>query len=297
LRIAKIRHNNQLGVAAVGDGTLRAIFGDQSLNDLDEVVRAEGGGLRHVYERCFESGVPVQEAEVVFLPPLSRPSKILCVGLNYREHADETGFDAPEHPTIFARFASGLIGHNNPLVKPAFSDELDFEGEMAVVIGRSGKNISREQALEHVAAYSVFNDGSIRDVQFQTTQWTVGKNFDGTGAFGPWLVTPDELPRGATGLDIVTRLNGEVVQSASTADMIFDVAELISSLSTAMTLEAGDVIVSGTPAGVGFSRKPPLFMQEGDVCEVEIESIGCLRNPVVVDQRAQLSTSGSSSTN
>jgi acylpyruvate hydrolase len=285
LRFTKIRRNDQLGVATSTNGSLRAVFGDPSLYDLDQIIRTDVGELNHVHKQCLKSGTPISEDEVVYLPPLSHPSKILCVGLNYREHANETDFVTPEHPTIFARFASGLVGHNDALVKPVVSDQLDFEGEMAVVIAKSGRHISRDHALEHVGAYSVFNDGSVRDVQLNTTQWTVGKNFDGTGAFGPWLVTPDELPPGGAGLQIVTRLNGEVMQSASTADMIFDVAELISSLSTAMTLQAGDVIVTGTPAGVGMSRTPPLYMRDGDLCEVEIESIGCLRNPVVADQR------------
>ncbi len=186
----------------------------------------------------------------------------------------------PEFPTIFARFNSCLIGHGAAIIKPEVSDQLDYEGEMVAVIGRGGKDIALGDALGHVAAYSVFNDASIRDYQLKTPQWTVGKNFDSTGAFGPWLVTPDEVPAGASGLQLETRLNGEVVQSASTADMIFDVAHTIALLSKCMSLQAGDVLVMGTPPGVGLARTPPLFMKAGDRVEVEIEGIGLLSNPV-----------------
>jgi 2-keto-4-pentenoate hydratase/2-oxohepta-3-ene-1,7-dioic acid hydratase in catechol pathway len=182
---------------------------------------------------------------------------------------------------VFARFSSSLIGHKAPLIRPRVSAQFDYEGELVAVIGRSGRRIPKAEALDHVVGYSIFNDASVRDYQLRTTQWTVGKNFDGTGAFGPWLVTPDELPPGASGLKLQTRLQGQVVQQASTADLIFDIAALVSLLSEAFTLEAGDVIVTGTPSGVGFARKPPLFMKAGDTCEVEIEGIGTLINPVV----------------
>jgi 2-keto-4-pentenoate hydratase/2-oxohepta-3-ene-1,7-dioic acid hydratase in catechol pathway len=166
------------------------------------------------------------------------------------------------------------------------SDGLDYEGEIAVVIGRGGRHISKDAALSHVAGYSVFNDGSVREYQFKTPQWTVGKNFDGTGAFGPDLVTADELTPGVKGLQLETRLNGEVVQSASTDEMVFDVASLISIISEAITLEAGDVIVSGTPSGIGWARSPKLLMKAGDVCEVSVEKIGTLRN-VIADESAE----------
>jgi 2-keto-4-pentenoate hydratase/2-oxohepta-3-ene-1,7-dioic acid hydratase in catechol pathway len=166
------------------------------------------------------------------------------------------------------------------------SEGLDFEGEIAVILGKSGRHISKDDALSHVAGYSLFNDGSVREYQFKTPQWTVGKNFDGTGAFGPDLVTADELPPGVKGLRLETRLNGEVVQSASTDDMVFDVASLISIISEAITLEAGDVIVSGTPAGIGWARNPKLLMKAGDVCEVSVEKIGTLRN-AVADEAAR----------
>jgi acylpyruvate hydrolase len=214
------------------------------------------------------------------LPPLPAPGKIVCVGLNYIDHSLESGFTPPSYPTIFARFASSLIGHGAPILRPAASVQLDYEGEMVAVIGRGGRHISKGHALDHVIGYSIFNDASIRDFQTKSPQWTVGKNFDCTGAFGPVFVTADELPGGGKGLKIQTRLNGRVVQDATTADMIFDIANLIAILSEAITLNPGDIIVSGTPSGVGMARKPPLFMKHGDVVEVEIEGIGVLRNPV-----------------
>ena len=221
------------------------------------------------------------ECPDVLLPPLTHPSKMLCVGLNYRDHTAEAQMEQPDYPTVFARFASGLVGHGQPIVRPHISEQLDFEGEMAVIIGKPAHQVDRAHALDHVAGYSVFNDGSVRDYQKRTTQWTVGKNFDGTGGFGPDFVTADELPPGGAGLRLTTRLNGQVMQSADTRDMIFDVVDLIVTLSAAMTLEPGDIIVSGTPAGVGAARKPPVFMKAGDVCEISVEGIGVLRNPVV----------------
>ncbi len=235
--------------------------------------------------RTLLAGPEVDLGGVEFLPPLPSPPKILCVGLNYADHSAESGFEVPGYPTIFGRFASSLIGHGAAIIRPRVSDQLDYEGEFVAVIGRGGRDIPKAQALEHVIAYSLFNDASIRDYQFKAPQWTVGKNFDGTGAFGPYLVTADELPPGCQGLRLQTRLNGEVVQSAFTDDLVFDVATLVSVLSEAFTLEAGDIIVTGTPSGVGLARKPPLWMKPGDVCEVELEGIGVLRNPVA-DQAA-----------
>lgn len=223
----------------------------------------------------------INPAEIRFSPPLARPGKIICVGLNYHEHATESGFERPQFPTVFARFASSLIGHGEPLVCPSSSRQFDFEGEMVAVIGKPGRHIAKANALDHVAGYSIFNDGSVRDVQLRTPQWTLGKNFDGTGAFGPWFVTADELPAGAAGLRLETSLNGTIVQSASTDEMIFNVAELVEVISGAMTLEVGDIIVSGTPSGIGHARTPPLYMAEGDRCEVRVEGIGVLSNPIV----------------
>lgn len=234
--------------------------------------------------RSLLGGGEVDLDAVEFLPPLPTPPKILCIGLNYADHSAESGFKVPDYPTVFARFASSLIGHGAPIIRPRVSEQLDYEGEFVAVIGRGGRKISKESALDHVIGYSLFNDASIRDYQFKAPQWTVGKNFDDTGAFGPYFVTADELPPGCAGLRLQTRLNGRVVQDASTDDLVFDIATLVATLSEAFTLEPGDVIVTGTPSGVGLAHKPPLWMKHGDVCEVELEGLGILRNPVVDEQ-------------
>ena len=217
---------------------------------------------------------------VRILPPVPGPSKIICVGLNYDDHLAESGLKKPVYPEIFARFATSLIAHGEPILRPPESSTLDYEAELAVVIGRGGRRIGRDHALDHVAGYSLFNDATIREFQLRTPQWTMGKNFDATGAFGPWLVTPDAVPPGASGLRIQGRLNGRVMQDVRTDQLIFSVATLIELISVAMTLEPGDVIITGTPGGVGAARKPPVYMQPGDVFEVEIEGMGVLSNPV-----------------
>ena len=226
-------------------------------------------------------GPLVQIGEQDYLPLMKKPGKIVCVGLNYADHTKESPYAQPDYPTLFPRFNSSLIAHNQPLVRPRISDTLDYEGEMAVVLKSGGRHIAKEQALQHVAGYALFNEGSVREYQFKSPQWTVGKNFDDTGAFGPDLVTADELPAGGKGLLLQTRVNGKVVQSANTEDMLFDVATIISTLSEAVTLEAGDVIVSGTPAGVGFGMDPKVYLKAGDVVEVSIEGIGTLTNTIV----------------
>src|SRR6266566_6056824 len=217
---------------------------------------------------------------VRILPPVPKPPKILCVGLNYDDHLEESGLKKPAYPEIFARFATSLIAHREPIRRPRESSALDYEAELAVVIGKPGRRIPQEQALDHVAGYSLFNDASVRDFQLRTPQWTMGKNFDGTGSFGPWLVTPDALPPGGRGLRIQGRLNGRVMQDSRTDLLIFSVPALIEMISVAMSLERGDVIITGTPGGVGAARKPPVFMKAGDVFEVEIEGLGVLTNPV-----------------
>jgi len=222
---------------------------------------------------------------VLRLPPIPNPEKIICVGLNYLDHTSESGFVQPDYPTLFTRVNSSLVGDGAPIVRPTVSDQLDYEGELVAVIGRGGRHIKKADALDHVAGYSIFNDASIRDYQFKTPQWTVGKNFDGTGAFGPVFVTADELPDGCKGLKLETRLNGMTVQSAPIASMVFDVASQIEIISAAITLAPGDLLVTGTPSGVGLARKPPLWMKPGDICEVEIEGIGVLRNPILDEVR------------
>lgn len=217
-----------------------------------------------------------------WLPPILKPSKAIAVGLNYVDHAAESPYkDPPKYPVLFHRFPSSWVGHGQPIVRPKVSTEFDYEGEIAVIIGKGGRHIPKSEALAHVAGYSLFNDGSIRDYQFKSTQWMIGKNFDASASFGPWMVTADELPMGAVGLQLKTRLNGQVVQDANTRDMIFDVATLVSICSEIFALVPGDVIISGTPAGVGFARKPPLFMKQGDTVEVDVPEIGLLSNPVI----------------
>jgi acylpyruvate hydrolase len=222
---------------------------------------------------------------VRILPPVPKPPKILCVGLNYDDHLEESGLKKPVYPEIFARFATSLIAHGEPIRLPHESTALDYEAELAVVIGRGGRRINRDKALDHVAGYSLFNDATIRDFQLRTPQWTMGKNFDGTGAFGPWLVTSDALPPGANGLRIQGRLNGQVMQDSSIDKLIFNVPTLIELISVAISLEPGDVIITGTPGGVGAARKPPVFMKQGDVFEVEIEGMGVLSNIVRSESR------------
>lgn len=214
-------------------------------------------------------------------PLVPEPGKVICLGLNYFDHAKEGGRDKPEYPWLFFRGASSLLAHGDTARVPLVSSKFDFEAELALVIGtRVPRHTAEADALPHVFGYTCFNDMSVRDYQKRTPQWTIGKNFDATGGFGPLLVTADELPPGAAGLTIQGRLNGQVVQNANTTDMIWGVAETISLLSDCLTLEPGDVIVMGTPAGVGQARTPPLWMKAGDRFEVEIERIGLLANPV-----------------
>ena len=217
---------------------------------------------------------------ITFKVPIERPGKIVCMGLNYADHAKEGGNARPEYPSFFMRGPSSMTAHLSPIIRPQVSDKLDYEAELAFIIGKKARHLTLENALDCVAAYSIFNDGSIRDYQRKTTQWTIGKNFDHTGAFGPWLVTPDELPLGCDGLQIQSRLNGQVMQNANTKDFLWGVAETIVLISECMTLEPGDVVITGTPAGVGYARTPPVFMKPGDICEIEIESIGVLRNTI-----------------
>ena len=281
MRLSTYKREGKTGIAAWFGKELHG-FEEGSKGypgDLDTLL-ARGASLMGL-GATLSSAPHLETASITLLPPLGKPSKILCIGLNYRDHAAETGFKLPDWPAVFARFPSCLVGHGSQLVRPAVSEQLDFEGEMVVVIGKKAKAVSAGHALSHVAAYSIFNDASVRDYQMRSSQWTLGKNFDATGAFGPWLITPDELPPGGAGLRITTRVNGSTVQDASTSDMVFDVASLIEILSSTMTLEPGDMIVTGTPSGVGYTRQPPLFLRPGDICEVEIERIGILGNPVI----------------
>ena len=220
-------------------------------------------------------------SEIIYLPTITAPDKILCVGLNYKDHQEETGRGGEENPTIFVRFAAAQIGHGAAMVRPRESHALDFEGEIAMIVGKPGRRISKESWLDHVAGFACYNDGSVRDYQRHTSQFTPGKNFSGTGGFGPWMMTTDEVGD-LDDMEITTRLNGEVMQNAKSDQLVFGFAELIAYCSTFTELVAGDVIVTGTPGGVGAARTPPVFMDEGDVIEVEVRPIGVLRNQVIV---------------
>lgn len=281
MRFAMIKDGEKTGLALSNGAEALALLGDDSPGDLDALIAPGGDALAAAAKTLKEKGRSVDPAGLSFLPPLSRSPKIICLGINYSEHAAEMGGKPTTFPTIFARFATSFVAHGQPIVRPRVSEQLDYEGELVAVIGKGGKNIDRANALDHIAGYSIFNDGSIRDYQRLTTQFMPGKNFDSTGGFGPWLVTADEVPPGAAGLALETRLNGQTVQKSSTSLMIFDVAETVHVLSSFMTLLPGDMLVTGTPSGVGAARKPPLWMKHGDVVEVEIEGLGVLRNPIV----------------
>ncbi|MCT4714108.1 fumarylacetoacetate hydrolase family protein [Enterobacteriaceae bacterium H18W14] len=277
MRYVYFTHQNKrvLGVRT-GEGV--KILGEETL----ESLLARGVNLSSYGKEAH--GEVVTPDEQSYLPLLTRPGKIICVGLNYADHTKESPYAQPEYPTVFPRFNSSLLAHNQPIILPELSDTLDYEGELAVVLKSGGRYISQQHALDCVAGYALFNDASVREYQFLTPQWTVGKNFDETGAFGPDLVTADELPPGARGLQLETRVNGQTVQSANTDDMLFDVATLISTLSQAITLEAGDVIVTGTPAGVGFGMNPKRYLKAGDIVEVSVEQVGTLRNSVALEK-------------
>ena len=219
-------------------------------------------------------------AGLTLAEPVERPGKIVCLGLNYYDHAKEGGREKPVYPWFFFRGATSLIAHGEAGIRPRVSERFDYEAELAVVIGKTARHLSEADALSCVFGYACFNDMSVRDYQKKTPQWTIGKNFDGTGGFGPVLVTADALPAGAMGLRIQSRLNGQIMQDANTTDMIWGVAETIALLTECMTLEPGDVIAMGTPAGVGQARTPPVWMKDGDTIEIEIENVGLLSNPI-----------------
>lgn len=247
-----------------------------------ETLRAalETWDREELNRRVAAAGAPVPLTEIRYLQPITNPDKILCVGLNYHLHAKEAGLPIPEHPSIFVRFPSSQVGHGEPIVRPRASEQLDYEAELALVIGRRARHVQPEDAFGYVAGYSCFAENSVRDWQTHTRQATPGKNFHQSGAFGPWLVTADEIPHPER-LEVIGRLNGEVLQRDVVHNMIFPLAKLIAYASTFTELLPGDVLVTGTPAGVGFTKKPPLYLRPGDVFEVEVTGVGILRNPVV----------------
>jgi 2-keto-4-pentenoate hydratase/2-oxohepta-3-ene-1,7-dioic acid hydratase in catechol pathway len=245
---------------------LRALLAENALGAAQKIAKA-------AKKPDFKAG------KVAFLPVIPNPGKIVCVGLNYEEHRVETGRDKTENPALFIRVAESQVGHRQPIVLPRESTNLDYEGEIAVVIGKRGRRISEEDSWKHIAGYACYNDGSVRDWQRHTLQWTAGKNFSRTGGFGPWMVTRDEIADGEE-LTLETRLNGEVMQHATTAQMIHRIPKLIAYISTFTPLEPGDVIVTGTPGGVGARRNPPVWMKPGDTVEVEISKVGMLVNTI-----------------
>ncbi|MCB9653378.1 MAG: fumarylacetoacetate hydrolase family protein [Deltaproteobacteria bacterium] len=278
---------SSIGVVSGGDRIVdaRTVL-DPSLGDvvgcaadLQGVIEANAlDRLRPLEDRAGDFGLD----EITLLPVVRRPEKILCVGLNYDAHRIETGREETKHPVLFTRFASTLIGHGQSLVRPLASSKLDYEGELAVIIGKRGRRVPLEHALDLVAGYTCFNDASVRDWQRHTHQFTPGKNFPSTGALGPWLVTRDAI-EDPQSFALRTRVNGKEVQSGHTAQMIFSVRDLIHYITQFCELAPGDVIATGTPSGVGYRRDPPLYLCPGDVVEVDIEGIGCLRNPVVAE--------------
>lgn len=258
------------------------VGGDEALALAREITAETRRTLAHAPEaRALESdGVVWRAGDVRLLPPVPAPPKILCVGRNYAEHAREGGGEPPTIPIYFGRFPHSLLGPGEPYVLPAVSGQVDYEGELAAVIGRRGRDIPESRALEYVAGYTVFNDISIRDFQRRTTQWMIGKNFDRSGPLGPALVTRDEVPDPQS-LTLTVDVSGERLQEAGTSTMIFPVAHLIADVSRALTLEPGDVIATGTPSGVGFARKPPRWLHAGDTVRISITKVGVLETPVV----------------
>ena len=232
-------------------------------------------------EAKFENGHDVQQLDgLVLAPPVPDPEKVLCVGFNYADHASEMAVERPSAPDVFAKFRNSLIGSGDQIVLPGVSTEIDYEGELAAVIGQRCRGVEAEHALRYVGGYTILNDVTARDLQFRTSQWTLGKAVDTFAPVGPVLTTADEIPDPQS-LDLTTRVNGEVLQQSSTGAMIFSVAQIIAAVSAVMTLEPGDIISTGTPSGVGWKRVPPRFLSAGDVVEVEISGIGILRNEVV----------------
>jgi len=273
----------------------RASFGLASDQGVIDAGKRLSGEFRSLRDALIADALPALRklekskpdyalADVEFLPVIpDAAAKLLCIGINYVPHMKEMGRERPEHPVVFVRFMDSVVGHGRPMLRPAESVQFDFEGELAVVIGKRARRVSRAKAFDYVAGYTCFNDGSVRDYQRHSQQFTPGKNFHASGAFGPWLVTTDEQPDPRK-LRLTTRLNGAVVQDESVGELCFDVPQLIEYCSAWSQLEPGDVIVTGTPSGVGARRTPPLWMKSGDTVEVEISGIGVLRNPIADDK-------------
>lgn len=238
----------------------------------------------------IDGAAPVAVDSITPALPVKAPGTIICLGLNYTDHIKEGGYEIPDYPALFMRGKNSIMAAGAPLVRPSCSEKLDYEAELMIIVGKGGRHISEADALDHVFGYTVFNDGSVRDYQRKTHQWTPGKNFDNTGAIGPFVVTPDEVPAGASGLKIESRVGTEILQSSNTGNMIWSVAQTIATISEYTTLEAGDLIAMGTPPGVGHAKKPnPRWLKPGEVVEIEIEGIGICANPIV-DEKDHVNT-------
>jgi 2-keto-4-pentenoate hydratase/2-oxohepta-3-ene-1,7-dioic acid hydratase in catechol pathway len=284
-----------VGFEAEGGLRLGIVEGDQVIDlqatepkvptNLGDALAANNGDLKALGDIAKRAPASARRPlkGLRFGLPVARPGKILCLGLNYLEHVKEGSQrdNIPKFPTIFMRCLTSMVPHEQPIVRPKVSEQLDYEAELMLVIGKRAKHLTMDNATSCIAGYSCSNEGSVREFQRKTTQWDMGKNFDRTGGFGPWMVTADELPDAGVGLKIESRLNGTVMQSDNTANMMFPVKEMLVYVTQGMTLEPGDIIFTGTPSGVGHARKPnPVWMKQGDVCEIEIEGIGVLRNPI-----------------
>ena len=284
--VKHIGNEDELAVAAMRVPTdmidlLRG--GDTSLKAAQQALDFVRSQLKEKDNTLEQQGIVYALESVSLLQPVLRPGKVICLGLNYRDHAKEAGMAIPEYPVLFHKVAGSLIGHNQPVVVPRSSSKIDFEGELTIIIGRRGKYIAEHEALSYIAGYTIGNDVSARDLQFRTSQWTTGKMLDTFGPLGPALVTCDEVPY-PNALQIKTTLNGQVMQDGNTAEMIFRVPFIVSYISEIVTLEPGDVILTGTPAGIGNTRTPPVFMKPGDTVSVEIERLGVLTNPLVAEE-------------
>lgn len=267
-----------------------AVEGEKAvdLTALDPAVGSDLMGVIHTPGLVESLAAKVADAPTVPVSsitpalPVANPGKIVCLGLNYTDHIKEGGYDIPDYPALFMRARNSIMAAGAPLVRPSCSEKLDYEAELMFIIGKGGRHISEANALDHVFGYTVFNDGSVRDYQRKTHQWTPGKNFDDTGAIGPFVVTPDEIPAGASGLKIESRVGDEILQSSNTANMIWSVAQTIATISEYSTLEPGDLIAMGTPPGVGHAKKPnPRWLRPGETVEIEIEGIGICASPIV----------------
>ncbi len=278
MRLVTYRHSATESIGLV-DGDEVVNIGQEVSDKCQDLKTLIAGDVHQIVASARQKARRQPLAKVQLLPPITNPGKIICVGLNYESHRKETGRPEVSFPTLFTRFANTQIGHEQPIWRPTESTSLDYEGELAVVIGQGGWKIPEDSALDHVAGYACYNDASVRDWQRHTSQFTPGKNFLHSGPFGPWLVTSDEIPDPSR-LTLTTRLNGEVMQHATTDLLIFTIPVLINYISRFTRLEPGDVIVSGTPGGVGFKRDPQVFMKPGDLVEVEISDIGVLANPI-----------------